>query len=152
MSTAYSSTPRRAAECSEGRSTAGRSVWCERCGSRDGAGGTGQGQGDRRAAVPAVAGRGAAAVGLGDGADDGQAQAGAAVGAGAPGVRAPEPLEGAGQEAGGEPGASVADLDDQIGPGGPAVDLDRRSRRSEAQRVVDQVVDGLADLIGVHVS
>src|ERR1700758_4781572 len=103
-------------------------------------GGAGQAQPDHGSATWPVAGRRDPAVRGHDGPDDGQAQAGPAVTTGSPGVRAAETLERVRQEAGGETGPVVADLDVEV----PAVRLggehDDRAAGSEPHRVVDQVV------------
>ena len=114
-----------------------------------GAEGPGKLQRDRGAAAGQVAYRGPASVSMRDGADDRQPQSGATVAAGAPGVRPREALEGMRQELRGEAGASVADLDEQAGAIHPGREHDWRPGRGEPQRVVDQVVNGLADAVRV---
>ena len=62
-----------------------------------------------------------------------------------------EPLEGVRKERVREAGTVVADLDAQVGALFPGRDHDDRPGRREASRVREQVVDGLADAVGVHV-
>jgi len=90
-------------------------------------------------------------VGTRDGAHDRQSKVGAPLAASAPGVRAPEALEGVRQELHRETRSRVADLDHQVRVGCPGRDHDRRSGGREPQRVVDQVVDCLADAIRVDI-
>ncbi len=55
------------------------------------------------------------------------------------------------QEAVGKPGSVVADLDVELGAVGPGCECDDRTGGSEPQRVVDEVVDGLADPVRVDI-
>jgi hypothetical protein len=91
-------------------------------------------------------------VGGADRRDDGQPEAGPAVVAGAPGVRAPESLERVRQEGIREAGAVVTDLDAHVGAIFPGREDDGRPGGREAHRVGEEVVDGLADPVGVEAS
>lgn len=86
-----------------------------------------------------------AAVSQRDGVHDRQPEAGSAVASGPSAVGPAEALEGVRQEIGREPGSGVADLDHQVRAGDQGRDHDLRSPGSEPQRVVDEVVDNLAD-------
>jgi hypothetical protein len=103
------------------------------------------------AAVGPVARCRPSAVGTRDGAHDRQSEAGAPVAAGAPGIRPPEALEGVRQELRRETRSRVADLDHHARAGCPGRDHDRRSGGREPQRIVDQVVDCLADAIRLDI-
>jgi hypothetical protein len=100
----------------------------------------------------AIPRRCAPSVGRGDSSHDCQAQARAPARPPAFGIRAPEPLERVRQKVGREPGPRVDDLDDQLDPTHPARDRDLRPGRCEPQRIVDQVVNGLADPVLVNLS
>ena len=89
------------------------------------------------------------AVRAGDGLDDGEPQAGASVVTGAAGIRAPEALECVRQESWREAGTIIADLDVKVRAAGPGGQHDDRAARGEPHRVIQQVVDGLADPVRV---
>jgi hypothetical protein len=107
---------------------------------------------DHGASAGLVARRGPPAVGGADRLDDGEAEAGPAVVPAPAAVRPAEPLEGVRQERVREAGPVVADLDAQVGAVFPGRDHDDRPGGREASRVREQVVDGLADAVGVHVN
>src|SRR6266516_3830728 len=109
----------------------------------------GQQEADDGAAVGAVGGLGVAAVALRDRLDDRQTQPGPAVLAGPGAVGAVEALEGVRQEFRREPRGAVADADLQrpVQPAGAEPDC--AAIRGDAQGVVDQVVDGLAQPVVV---
>ena len=71
--------------------------------------------------------------------------------AGSPGIRAAETLECERQEAGGEPGPVVADLDVEVAALRPGGEHHDRTAGGEPQRVVDEVVDRLPYPVRVQV-
>ena len=90
-----------------------------------------------------------AVVGLDDGARDRQAQAGVLVArVGLVRTGAEEAVEDAAEVLGRDAGASVAHPDDRGRADAPDLHLDGHPRRREAARVVEQVVEDLAEAIG----
>jgi signal transduction histidine kinase len=90
-----------------------------------------------------------AAVSLGDGARDREAEAGVLLaGVDLLGAVAEEPIEDALDVLGRDAGPVVADADDRVVAGPAHRDLDGRARWREAARVVEEVVEHLAEAIG----
>ena len=102
-------------------------------------------------AAGTVAGRRHSAVRRGDGLDEREPQSGTPVTARPAGVWAPEPLERIRQETVRKARPGITDLDVKSGAVGDRREHDRGSPRGEAQRVIDQVVDGLADPVRIDI-
>ena len=94
-----------------------------------------------------------AAVRADDGNDDGQAQAGSPVRAASGGIGAAEPFEGIGQEVGRKAWPLIADLNHYAWPvqsqAGLAGHFHSAARRGVPNRVVDQVIHGLPEPVGI---